>query len=381
MKNTHSPTPDSFAPAGIVTSGRFNGVIANLSTAQWDGSLGLLSPRRTQRKGWIYGGVMDARFIVGFAIADAGLLGTAFVYVYDRIRKTLIEHKATRPLAFDKNFQPSPQTNWYLKNGPDEWRIAPLNDTAAWAFSFKNTTLNLAFELMDDGASISALNNAPSKGNSRPFHYTHKLVGIPARLHLSLNGETHEIIDAQGVFDFTLGYPPRTTLWQWACWVGMLDDGRAFACNLVAQTMNGLENTAWLRLSDGDTHVLPMAQAVFNYNRADTLQTWAIHTTDGQLRVQFTPEGERSESIHIELSASDAASLPARIRLTVAHPTRGGLDPEVLVAGAAGVYEAPLAPLGTGRWLFVLEDEARSWRMDGSAFLPAEMEITIDPNA
>ena len=289
MKNTHSPTPDSFAPAGIVTSGRFNGVIANLSTAQWDGSLGLLSPRRTQRKGWIYGGVMNARFIVGFAIADAGLLGTAFVYVYDRIHKTLSEHKATRPLAFDKNFQPSPQTNWYLKNGSDEWRIAPLNDTAGWAFSFNNTTLNLAFELMDDGASISALNNAPSKGNSRPFHYTHKLVGIPARLHLNLNGEAHEIMDAQGVFDFTLGYPPRTTLWQWACWVGALDDGRAFACNLVAQTMNGLENTAWLRLSDGDTHVLPMAQAVFNYNRADTLQTWAIHTTDGQLRVQFTP--------------------------------------------------------------------------------------------
>lgn len=299
MKNTHSPTPDSFAPAGMVTAGQFKGTIANLSTTQWDGSLGLLSPRRTQRKGWIYGGVMNARFIVGFAIADAGLLGTAFVYVYDRIHKTLSEHKATRPLAFDKNFQPSPQTNWYLKNGSDEWRIAPLNDTAGWAFSFNNTTLNLAFELMDDGASISALNNAPSKGNSRPFHYTHKLVGIPARLHLNLNGETHEIMDAQGVFDFTLGYPPRTTLWQWACWVGMLDDGRAFACNLVAQTMNGLENTAWLRLSDGDTHVLPMAQAVFNYNRADTLQTWAIHTTDGQLRVQFTPEGERSESIHI----------------------------------------------------------------------------------
>ena len=88
----------------------------------------------------------------------------------------------------------------------------------------------------------------------------------------------------------------------------------------------------------------------------------------------------RSESIHIALSGSDAASLPQRIRLTVAHPTRGGLDQELLVTGLAGVYEAPLAPLSTGRWLFVIEDEARSWRMDGSAFLPAEMEITIDPN-
>ncbi|MBS1175086.1 MAG: hypothetical protein H6R05_1217 [Burkholderiaceae bacterium] len=299
MKNTCSPAPHSFAPNGVVTAGRFNGVIADVSTAQWDGSCGLLSPRRTQRKGWIYGGVMDARFIVGFAIADAGLLGTAFVYVYDRIHKTLIEHKATRPLAFGKNFQPSPQTNWSLKNGRDEWRIEPLNDQAGWRFSFQNTALKLAFELMDDGKSISALNNAPSKGDSRPFHYTHKLVGAPTRLHLSLNGEVHEIIDARGVFDFTLGYPPRTTLWQWACWVGMLDDGRAFACNLVAQTMNGLENSAWLRLSDSDTQVLPMAQALFNYNRADTLQPWTIHTADERLRVQFTPEGERSESIHI----------------------------------------------------------------------------------
>lgn len=89
----------------------------------------------------------------------------------------------------------------------------------------------------------------------------------------------------------------------------------------------------------------------------------------------------RSESIRIELSAPDASSLPGRIRLTVAHPTRGGQDQELVLAGSAGVYEAPLAPLGTGRWLFVIEDEARSWRMDGSAFLPAEMEITIDPNA
>ncbi len=88
----------------------------------------------------------------------------------------------------------------------------------------------------------------------------------------------------------------------------------------------------------------------------------------------------RSESIRIELAAPDAASLPGRIRLTVAHPTRGGQDQELVIAGSAGVYEAPLAPLGTGRWLFVIEDEARSWRMDGSAFLPAEMEITIDPS-
>jgi hypothetical protein len=88
----------------------------------------------------------------------------------------------------------------------------------------------------------------------------------------------------------------------------------------------------------------------------------------------------RSDSIHVELTATEPGSLPTSIRLTVAHPTRGGLDQELVVAGAPVCMRPTLAPLSTGRWLFVIEDEARSWRMDGSAYLPAEMEIRIDPN-
>jgi len=88
----------------------------------------------------------------------------------------------------------------------------------------------------------------------------------------------------------------------------------------------------------------------------------------------------RSDSIHVELTATAPGSLPDSIRLTVAHPTRSGLDQELLVRGRSGVYEATLAPLSTGRWLFVIQDEARSWSMAGSAYLPAEMEIRMDPN-
>ncbi|MFV8824031.1 FixH family protein [Thauera sp. WH-2] len=88
----------------------------------------------------------------------------------------------------------------------------------------------------------------------------------------------------------------------------------------------------------------------------------------------------RSSSIRVELGARDAASLPQRLLVTVAHPTRGGLDQVVIAERADGAYEARLAPLSTGRWLFVIEDETRSWRMDGSAYLPAETEILIDPN-
>lgn len=89
----------------------------------------------------------------------------------------------------------------------------------------------------------------------------------------------------------------------------------------------------------------------------------------------------RSDALELALSATDAANLPERLLVTVAHPTRGGLDQVVIAERANGAYSARLAPLSTGRWLFVIEDESRSWRMDGAAYLPGEMRITIDPNA
>lgn len=89
----------------------------------------------------------------------------------------------------------------------------------------------------------------------------------------------------------------------------------------------------------------------------------------------------RSESVRIELSALHADDLPARAILTVIHPTRDGQDQEIIMTGAGGVYEGRLAPLSTGRWLFQLEDESRSWRMNGAAYLPTETEIRIDPSS
>lgn len=89
----------------------------------------------------------------------------------------------------------------------------------------------------------------------------------------------------------------------------------------------------------------------------------------------------RSESVRVVLSAPAQGSMPDRIRLTISHPTRGGHDQEMLLSASGGAFEAAVAPLSAGRWLFLLEDEARTWRMGGSAYLPAEADIAIDPNS
>jgi hypothetical protein len=89
----------------------------------------------------------------------------------------------------------------------------------------------------------------------------------------------------------------------------------------------------------------------------------------------------RSDSIHVELTATEPGSLPDE------HPpdrrpphARVASTRSCSSAGAPVCMRPTLAPLSTGRWLFVIQDEARSWRMDGSAYLPAEMEIRMDPN-
>lgn len=89
----------------------------------------------------------------------------------------------------------------------------------------------------------------------------------------------------------------------------------------------------------------------------------------------------RSESIRVELSAADAANLPSRIILTVIHPTRDGADQALVLDARGGVFEGRPALLSTGRWLFQIEDESRSWRMNGAAYLPTETDIRIDPSS
>lgn len=283
-------------------AGRFDAPIADLSTRQWDGNGGLLSARRLQRKSWLYGAVFSERWLMGCAVIDAGLIGSAFIYVFDRETQQLIEQTALRPLAFDAGFIPTPEHNWAFNSGAKSWLIQPLSASSGWRVQFNSRDWDAEFTLHDTGNRISALNNAPG----RPFHYTEKLAGIPASARLRMGSSTHELNAARGVFDFTLGYPPRATLWQWASWVGQLDDGRSLSGNLVAQTMNGLENAVWLGSADGhNTQIIAMPQAIFDDTPTDTAQTWRVHTADQRLSLQFTPEGARSEHINLGVLASD----------------------------------------------------------------------------
>lgn len=71
---------------------------------------------------------------------------------------------------------------------------------------------------------------------------------------------------------------------------------------------------------------------------------------------------------------------PAALRLRISHPTRAGRDQLVVLAAAgAGAYHGTIAPLEAGRWLVLLEDMDKSWRLMGEWQAPGQNTITLAP--
>jgi hypothetical protein len=264
--------------------GRFAGLVPDCSTAAWDRP-GVFSRRRWQRKTWVYGGAFSARHAVGLAIVDAGFLATAFVYVWDRTQKRLVEEKISLPFGFGRDFDPSLRSAWALSSGSRSWRFAPSQ--RGWEATFSGKRLTVSMDLTEAFRGMSTLASA----QGRPFHYTYKLSGLPATLRVAVDGVVSEG-EALAVIDFSKGYPPHTMFWNWASLVGQTGEGNSFGMNLVGDFNNGLENSYWL---DGNT--VPLGQAIFSYSARSPLAPWRIRTADDRIDLRFTPEGMRSENL------------------------------------------------------------------------------------
>ena len=270
-------------------SGRYRGAIADLSTAAWDGG----GRRRLQRKGWMYLSASTLRYAVGFAIVDAGLVATAFVYLFDRQSGRLIEEKVAVPFGFPAGFAPDWRGDWQLAQRGRRWQISPRAG-GGWQCQYSGPQLQLALAVEPGGDGLTAISSAPG----RPFAHTWKLCALDSSLRFTVDGQTVETPSSSAI-DFTLGYPPRSTLWNWASLDGSTDDGRRVGLNLVAHFNNGVENALWL-----DGQLLPLAQACFDYDPRDLTRPWRVTSLDGIVDIRFTPDGQRAERLNALLLQS-----------------------------------------------------------------------------
>lgn len=86
-----------------------------------------------------------------------------------------------------------------------------------------------------------------------------------------------------------------------------------------------------------------------------------------------------ADELAVGLAARPGVELPSRLLVTLAHPTKGGLDQQLALERSGDLYRGAVrAALSSAHWKVLIEDESRSWRLSGTAFLPTETEIRID---
>jgi len=270
--------------------GVYNGLIKSPFTSYWDteGSF-LAKRRRTQRKAWIFFGVYSPELFAGIAVVDAGMVSTAFAYLAVPAENIFIEDKMTLPLGFAEKFDPAMET---------EWTLGKFNIKTSGGQMIFTSRGKLKLDIVAETNADAGLSFVcPS--TDRPFNFTYKNLPMQVACKASYLGKSYEIAGKYGAIDFTKGYPPRETRWNWMSLIGELEDGTALGINLVDHFNNNIENAAWI----GEKKVL-LGEAQFSMQTPLDKNKWQIDTRSGSLHLIFTPLGARSEKLDMVVMKS-----------------------------------------------------------------------------
>jgi hypothetical protein len=266
----------------VLPFGVYDKCIIKPQTSYWDNE-GLFSNKRfTERKTWIFFGIYSPDLYAGIAVVDAGFVATAFSYFFVPSKNLFIEDKTTMPLGFSKNFDPCIN---------DKWKLGTYEiDTHNGIMNFKyrgKFNLEISAKLNDNGVSVVA----PSQ--QRPFNFTYKDLCMESDVKISYKGEEFCLKGNYGAIDFTKGYPPKSTKWNWSSAIGTTASGKAIAFNLVKHFNDELENILWIDkeriLLEHTNYILPQ-----KLNKEE----WKISTNDNILDTTFIPLGARSENLN-----------------------------------------------------------------------------------
>jgi len=272
-------SPESFSSftRSPIPFGLYSRPVADISTTHWQ------SLRRGKRKTWMYAGAFSSRYYVGFAIADAGIVATAFAYIFDAQTGMFVEEKTTVPFGFSSAFDPDLKTTWNLK----KFSITHEGDKLICTYHGKR--LQLKMTVVENGKGSSTI--APA--GDRPFHYTYKNLLLLTQVEATVDGQDIKFDGNIGGIDFSKGYPPRHTFWNWASMNAVTESSLEFGVNLVADFNNSIENALWV-----NGEVSQLSQATFSYGRPAEKSNWQVATLDGTLSMEFKPLGMRGEDIN-----------------------------------------------------------------------------------
>ncbi len=275
----------------LIDFGVYKGLPTNTNTLYWDNPKGFLSPRRWKRKAWFFVGAYSPNIIVGFAIVDAGYIGKAFCYVYFPKTGQFLDEGKDKPFAFANDFEANFDSPWQLGN----YEIKTIGKQLI--FTYKGSKFNLQLDCQQSHDGLSFI--CPSKGSNRPFHFTYKNLLLPTAIVLEQKGKKQFFDNIFAAIDYSKGYPPKRTYWNWASFVGQTKKGLAVGINLVHLFNDDMENIVLF-----DKQYFLLGAVEFIYQTVPRLSEWKVRSLDGSLELVLQPKGLREENINIKILQS-----------------------------------------------------------------------------
>lgn len=283
--------PDIVDAAGRPAFGRFAGTAHAFSHAA-------LAPpyarsalwRRFHHKRWHYVAMSAADLFCAVAIVDLGWTSTAFAYAFERRARKMAA-------SFSQDGIPG--------------LCASVAASAAGASSFRFLSQRIAIAPDGQGGHTLALRCGSFEidarfGGDTPMllavgaveggsvHATQKSAGMALAGELRIGAQRMRLDGGVASVDYSNGLLARDTAWRWACAHDL-----TLGFNLQAGYFGANENALWL-----DGQPIALGAATFEFDRADPMAPWHIHTDDGLLDLQFVPEGMRREEKNLLVAAS-----------------------------------------------------------------------------
>lgn len=269
------------------TIGVFDDLIKDTNTSLLDQNHAIFPDRRFKRKSWIFTGIYTKDLYIGFAIVDAGYLAKAFSYVYIPSKNIHFEHGIDKVFGMKKDFSANLNEAWKLGN----YEINKTGKEISFTCKTKDYSLDIKLNLNANGLSFVC----PSEPVDRPFHFTYKNHLLPVQIKFKTKNETIQRNDLFASLDYSKGYPPHKTNWNWMSFTGQANQQYHCGINLVDQFNDNMENFMWM-----DNERIELGNVVFDLPAKPEKSKWVVESSDTKLYLTMNPIGFRKEHINLK---------------------------------------------------------------------------------
>lgn len=298
------PAPSRLVTAGKAVHGWFSEAVRvpNLIDEEFGGFYGRRALRRLRLKQWQFFLLDAPECIAGVAVVDAGYVGNAFAWVFDKARGTLEERNALFPFGGSVEVSASSVrgVTRVQGKGVDVTITNRYEDgvrTLQARFPSRGThgAIELEAQISDSPLERPPMVVAWPVGENRTA-YAHKIGGLAAKGTIRVGDREYDVPAGQGTasMDHTQGYFVYRTYWNWASFSALSDWGTRIVVDvdLVKNGPGTLNRNCFVWF---DRQLVRMPAVVFEYTQP--AHDWHLKSSDGRLDLRFHPLAVRRDHL------------------------------------------------------------------------------------